>query len=81
VPVGRMSVVSPSRYFAAARQLGRFRSEAEIKGQGGSASFVANDPKATSHLSSRKVRHSRIILAQGDAVRIPSPVSRFVVVS
>jgi hypothetical protein len=44
-----MSPSGPSRHFAAARKLGRFRSEAEIKGQGGSASLVANDPQETFH--------------------------------
>jgi hypothetical protein len=47
------SCSGPSRHFAAARQLGRFRSEAEIKGQGGSASFVANDPKLPFALAER----------------------------
>src|SRR5215471_12356437 len=36
---GATSCFGPSRHFAAAWQLGRFQSEAEIKGQGGSASL------------------------------------------
>jgi ABC-type uncharacterized transport system substrate-binding protein len=54
------SAWGPSRHFAAARQLGRFRCEAEIKGQGGSASLVANDPNADSAGASCRGDPSRI---------------------
>jgi hypothetical protein len=37
----------PSRHFAAAQQLGRFRREADIKWQAGPAGKVANDPQQT----------------------------------
>ena len=39
------SVSDPSRHFAAAQQLGRFRSEADINWQARSAGSVANGPK------------------------------------
>jgi hypothetical protein len=50
--------LGPSRHFAAARQLGRFRSEAEIKGQVGSASLVANDPMYGPAVRCKRFRRS-----------------------
>jgi hypothetical protein len=42
-----MSAIGPSRYFARAQQLDRFRREADIGWQAGPAGKVANDPKLT----------------------------------
>src|SRR5215471_7424109 len=55
--------LGPSRHFAAARQLGRFWSEAEIKGQGGSASLVANDPLRSSSGRRLLLHGNRLIAA------------------
>jgi hypothetical protein len=42
-----MSLVGPSRHFAAAQQLGRFQVKADNKWQAGPAGSVANDPTET----------------------------------
>jgi hypothetical protein len=45
VKIELMSACGPSRHFAAAQRLGRFRSEADINWQARSAGSVANGPK------------------------------------
>jgi hypothetical protein len=47
------STHGPSRHFAAAQQLGRFRREADINWQARSAGSVENDPEPTFSLAVR----------------------------
>jgi hypothetical protein len=46
------SAHGPSRHFAAAQQISRFRKEADIKWRAGLAGSVANDPERTAVLIS-----------------------------
>ena len=64
-----MSLVGPSRRFAATRQVGRFRRKTDIEWRTQPATSVENDPERTSRCSVRLTESEMEGMAGADAKR------------